>query len=181
MIHPNMSKDNLSRFSPHSLQVWACVLLDVAGMSPKFIMLRLRWMGNSFWMYLRDAGMIQDKHRDIFRAESQEVLDLIAGPTLTLLPSLTRLSIVDVDETMGEYADDMDWKTLIWLVFLISFIFNLHTIIPKTNFLYTQLIRLLLHPTHPHITHLTKPNYPSSLSPTTLIRSMPPYQPNPKG
>jgi hypothetical protein len=64
-------------------------------------------------MYLRDAGMIQDKHRDIFRAESQEVLDLIAGPTLTLLPSLTRLSIVDVDETMGEYADDMDWKTLI--------------------------------------------------------------------
>ncbi len=59
-------------------------------------------------MYLRDTGMIQDKHRDILRAALQEVLDLIAGPTLTLLPSLTGLSIVDVDETMGDYADDMD-------------------------------------------------------------------------
>ena len=108
MIHPNMSKDELSRFSAHSLQVWACVLLDEAGMSPEFIMLRLRWTGNSFRMYLHDTGMIQDKHRDILRAASQEVLDLIGGPTLTLLPSLTGLSIVDVDETMGDYTDDMD-------------------------------------------------------------------------
>jgi len=59
-------------------------------------------------MYLRDTGMIQDKHRDILRAASQEVLDLIARPTLTLLPSLKGLSIVDIDETMGDYANDMD-------------------------------------------------------------------------
>jgi hypothetical protein len=59
-------------------------------------------------MYLRDTGMIQDKHRDILRAASQEVLDLIGGPTLTLIPDLTGLSIVDVDESMGDYADDMD-------------------------------------------------------------------------
>ena len=108
MIHPNMSKDKLSRFAAYSLQVWACVLLEEVGLSPEFIMSRLQWMGNLFRMYLRDTGMIQDKHRDILRAASQEVLDLIAGPTLTLLPSLTGLSIVDVDETMGEYADDMD-------------------------------------------------------------------------
>ena len=56
-------------------------------------------------MYLRDTGMIQDKHRDILRAASQEVLDLIA---LTLIPSLTGLSIVDIDETMGEYTNNMD-------------------------------------------------------------------------
>ena len=109
MIHPNMSKDELSQFSAHFLQVWACVLLDKAGMSPEFIMSRLRWMGNLFRMYLRDTGMIQDKHRDILRAESQEVLDLIAWPTQSLLPSLTGLSIVDVDETMGNYTDDMDY------------------------------------------------------------------------
>jgi len=107
-IHPNMSKDKLSRFSAHSLRVWACILLDEAVISPEFIMSRLRWMGNSFRMYLRDTGMIQDKHRDILRAASQEVLDLIAGPTLTLLSNLTGLSIVDVDETMGDYVDDMD-------------------------------------------------------------------------
>ena len=52
--------------------------------------------------------MIQDKHRDILRAASQEVLDLIGGPALTLIPNLTGLSIVDVDKTMGNYADDMD-------------------------------------------------------------------------
>ena len=40
--------------------------------------------------------------------KSQEVLDLIAGPTLTLLPNLTGLSIVDVNDTMGDYVDDMD-------------------------------------------------------------------------
>ena len=107
-IHPNMSKEDLSRFSAHSLRVWECVLLNEAGMSPEFIMSRLRWMGNSFRMYLRDTGMIQDKHRDILRAASQEVLDLIGGPTLTLIPDLTGLSIVDVDESMGDYADDMD-------------------------------------------------------------------------
>jgi ABC-type taurine transport system substrate-binding protein len=40
-IHPNTLKDELSQYSTHSLQVWACVLLDKAGMSPKFIMSRL--------------------------------------------------------------------------------------------------------------------------------------------
>ena len=59
-------------------------------------------------MYLRDTGMIQDKHRNILRAASQEVLDLIGGPNLTLIPNLTGLSIVDVDESMGDYNDDMD-------------------------------------------------------------------------
>ena len=52
--------------------------------------------------------MIQDKHRYILRATSQEVLDLVGGPTLTLITDLTGLSIVDVDKTMGDYANDMD-------------------------------------------------------------------------
>ena len=59
-------------------------------------------------MYQRDTGMIQDKHRDIFRAALQEVLDLIAGPTMVNIPDLAGLSIVDVDDTTGDYADDMD-------------------------------------------------------------------------
>ena len=52
-IHPQTSKAELNRYSAHSLRVWACVLLDEAGMSPEFIMARLRGMGNSFRMYLR--------------------------------------------------------------------------------------------------------------------------------
>ena len=52
--------------------------------------------------------MIQDKHRDILRAASQEVLDLISGHTMVNIPDIAGLSIVDVDNTMGDYADDMD-------------------------------------------------------------------------
>jgi hypothetical protein len=70
VIHPKTSKDDLSQYLAHSLRVWACVLLNEAGMSPEFIMASLRWMGDSFRMYLRDTGIIQDKHRDILRAAS---------------------------------------------------------------------------------------------------------------
>ena len=106
-IHPTTSEAELQRYSAHSLQVWACVLLDEAGMSPEFIMARLRWMGNSFRMYLRDTGIIQDKHRDVLRAASQEIIDLIAGSS-TNIPTLAGLTTVEVDNTMGDYIDDMD-------------------------------------------------------------------------
>ena len=64
-------------------------------------------MGNSFRMYLRDTGIIQDKHRNTMRAASQEVIDLIAG-SLVNIPNLAGLSIVEVDNTMGNYINDMD-------------------------------------------------------------------------
>jgi hypothetical protein len=64
-------------------------------------------MGNSFRMYLRNTGIIQDKHCDILLAASQEVIDLIAGSSVNI-SDLAGLSIVDVDNTMGEYTDDMD-------------------------------------------------------------------------
>ena len=70
-------------------------------------MARLRWMGSSFRMYLRDTGIIQDKHRGILRAASQEVIDLIAGSSANI-PDLAGLSTVDVDDTMGDYIDEMD-------------------------------------------------------------------------
>ena len=106
-IHPKMSKAKLSRYSAHSLRVWACVLLDKAGMSPEFIVACLCWMGNSFRMYLRNTGIIQDKHRDILHAASQEVIDLIAG-SLVNIPDLAGLTMVKADNTMGDYCNDMD-------------------------------------------------------------------------
>jgi len=104
-IHPKTSEAELSRYSANSMQVWACVLLDEAGMTPEFIMARLRWMGNSFRMYLRDTGIIQDKHRDVLRAASQEIVDLIAGSSANI-PNMTGLSTVNVDNTMGNYIDE---------------------------------------------------------------------------
>ena len=103
-----MSKADLSRYSAHSLRVWACVLLDEAGMSPKFIISCLLWMGNSFQMYLRNIGIIQDKHHDILQeVVSQEVTDLLAG-LLENTHSLAGISTVERYTTMGNYIDDMD-------------------------------------------------------------------------
>ncbi len=66
-------------------------------------------MGNSFRMYLRDTDVIQDKHLDILRAASQEVIDLIGADTDALLLEIaTGLSNIELDNEMGEYEDDMD-------------------------------------------------------------------------
>jgi hypothetical protein len=64
-------------------------------------------MGNSFRMYLRNTGIIQDKHRNVLRAASQEIIDLIAG-SLTNIPTLAGLTTVEVDNTTGDYIDNMD-------------------------------------------------------------------------
>jgi hypothetical protein len=106
-IHPKTLKADLLRYLAHLLRVWACVLLDEAGTSPEFIMSRLRWMGNSFRMYLRNTGIIQDKHCNILWAASQEVIKLIAR-SLVNIPDLAGLSIGEVDNTMGNYIDEMD-------------------------------------------------------------------------
>ena len=113
-VYPKTPKSELARYSAHSLRVWACVLLDEAGCTPEFIKSRLRWKGNSFRLYLRDTGVIQDKHRDILRAASQEVIDLIASITAQTETAheTAEISVNDapgtLDETMGEYLDEMD-------------------------------------------------------------------------
>jgi hypothetical protein len=78
-VHPNISKEEEQRYSAHSLQVWACVLLDEAGKLPDYIKKRLHWMGVSFWMYLRDTRIIQDQHHEALRALYKEVMDLISA------------------------------------------------------------------------------------------------------
>ena len=58
-------------------------------------------------MYLRDTGVIQDKHHNILWAVSQEVIDLIAGSSVNT-PDLVGISTVKTDNTMGNYFDEMD-------------------------------------------------------------------------
>jgi hypothetical protein len=58
-VCPDTTPDELKRYSTHSLRVWACVLLNEAGKLPDFIKKRLRWLGDSFRMYLRDTAIIQ--------------------------------------------------------------------------------------------------------------------------
>ena len=100
MIRRNIPDYKAKKYSAHSLRVWACVLLDEAGKSPEFIKKRLRWMGDSFRMYLRDTSMINMQHRDTLENASTEFSSLVA---LASLPD-----VVPVDDYMGEYDDDMD-------------------------------------------------------------------------
>jgi hypothetical protein len=65
-VQPSTLADNLKKYSAHSLRVWACVLLDEAGMSPSFIQKCLRCVGDSFKIYLRDTKAIKDKTLVLF-------------------------------------------------------------------------------------------------------------------
>jgi hypothetical protein len=77
--------------------VWALVLLDEAGMTPDFMKSRLRWMGKSYRLYLRDTSILQRKHVDALSKESDEIMQLL-GNNCNILPN-----IVPVDDEMGEY------------------------------------------------------------------------------
>ena len=95
--HPDMPEDELKRFSSHSGRVWALVLLDEAGMTPDFMKSRLRWMGDSYRLYLRDTSILQQKHVEALKKDSNEIQRLL-GRNRDILPN-----IVPVDDEMGDY------------------------------------------------------------------------------
>jgi hypothetical protein len=97
VVHPDLTEDEIKRFSAHSGRVWALVLLDEAGMSPVFMTSRLRWMGESYKLYLRDTSALQHKHVAVLSKESDEVMRLL-GNNRDILPN-----IVPLDDEMGEY------------------------------------------------------------------------------
>ena len=97
VVHPDLTEDEIKRFSSHSGRVWALVLLDEAGMSPAFMTSRLRWMGDSYKLYLRDTAVLQQKHVTALSKESDEVTRLL-GNNRDILPD-----VVPLDNEMGEY------------------------------------------------------------------------------
>jgi hypothetical protein len=113
-VQPSTLSDDLKKISAHSLRVWACVLLDEAGMSPSFIQKRLRWLGDSFKMYLCDAKSIQDKHLAALQTASSKVMTLISTPPDDIVQLTATMSNLNVsndtaeDKQMGAYIDKMD-------------------------------------------------------------------------
>ncbi len=113
-VRPSTSADDLKKYSAHSLCVWACVLLDKAGMSPSFIQKPVRWLGDSFKMYLRDTKAIQDKHLAALQSASSDVMALICTPladVVRLTATMSNLNIpsnIIEDDQMGVYIDKMD-------------------------------------------------------------------------
>ncbi len=79
-VQPSTSAGDLKKYCAHSLQVWASVLLDKAGISPSFIQKPLRWLGDSFKMYLRDTKAIHNKHHATLQSASSDVMALIHTP-----------------------------------------------------------------------------------------------------
>ncbi len=113
-VRPSTSANDLKKYSAHSLRVWACVLLDEAGMSPSFIQKCLCWLGDSFKMYLRDTKAIQDKHLAALQSASSNVMALISTPPDDIVHLTATMSDLNVpnhiveDDQMGAYIDKMD-------------------------------------------------------------------------
>jgi hypothetical protein len=95
-VHPDVSKEELNKYSAHSIRVWACVLMDQANMKPMTIKARLRWLGNSFELYLRDTSKINEMHRNSVSNDAAETLGLV-----------TTISAGTDDPTL-HYVDEMD-------------------------------------------------------------------------
>jgi hypothetical protein len=107
-IRQDMSSEDIKQYSAHSLRVWACALLDEASMPPDYIKKRLRWLGDSFRMYLRDTLAIQLQHVDALREASREVMDLIDALPADVIALSISTANGTTDPDMNEYADEMD-------------------------------------------------------------------------
>ena len=95
--HPDLTRDENMCFSSHSIRVWAVVLLDEAGMNPDFIKSRLRWMGDSYRLYLQDTAILQTKHITALECSSYDFMVLFGENRMTLS------DIVPVDDAIVSY------------------------------------------------------------------------------
>ena len=92
VVHPDLTDKELKKFFSHSGRVWALVLLDEAGMTPDFMKSHLRWMGESYRLYLWDTSTLQYKHVDALKKESDKIHDsLDAIATSSLMPYLSTI------------------------------------------------------------------------------------------
>ena len=62
-------------------------MLDKAGMNPDFIESWLRWMGESYRLYLRDTAILQRKHIAALEQSSFDFITLY-GDNQTVLPDI---------------------------------------------------------------------------------------------
>jgi hypothetical protein len=65
-------------------------------MSSAFMTSQLRWMGDSYKLYLQDTSILQHKHIEALKNESNEVMKLL-GSNKDVLPN-----IVPIDDDMGD-------------------------------------------------------------------------------
>lgn len=61
-------KEDLDRYTAHSIRVGACVALHVAGKSTDFIKAALRWKSDAFQMYLRNVVALAEQRNTAINA-----------------------------------------------------------------------------------------------------------------
>lgn len=99
IAHPDWTDEEISRITSHSGRVWALVLLDEAGKLPTFMKSRLRWLGDSYRLYLRDTAALTNQHNAALDSASAQMLALLGG-NLDTLPD-----IVPFDDEMGDFNE----------------------------------------------------------------------------
>ena len=63
-IYHITKKEDISKFTAHSIRVGAYVLLHAQNISSEDIKFRLRWRSDSFRMYLRNINQLAERHKD---------------------------------------------------------------------------------------------------------------------
>ncbi len=84
------------------------MLLDKARKSTDYIKKRLRWLGDSFCMYLHDTFVIQHQHVDALQTASQAVMDLLSALPDDVIALLSTMTEVLDNPRMQDYADEED-------------------------------------------------------------------------
>ena len=66
-VYKITDKNDLKRFTSHSIRVGACVLLQSQNITTEDIKFRLRWRSDAFRIYLRNITQLAHTHRDAIR------------------------------------------------------------------------------------------------------------------
>jgi hypothetical protein len=98
--HPDITEAELKRFSAHSFRVTAAVLLHEQGHDGDFIKIQLRWLGDSYRVYLRSTRTILERHTTALGKSAALSIKLANIPD-TATHSVEQ---TEIDE-MGEYHE----------------------------------------------------------------------------
>lgn len=100
MAYPGMPKSDIKRYTSHSLRVTAAVLLHEEGHDGDYIKIQLRWLGESYRVYLRSTLKVLQKHTNSL-AKSAAVSIRLANLSQNVSHSATEIDPTD----MGSYEE----------------------------------------------------------------------------
>lgn len=99
-LYPDMPDSEIKKFTSHSLRVTAAVLLHEEGHDGDYIKIQLRWLGDSYRVYLRTTHTILQRHSDSLAKSAHTSIKLAN------LPQSVSYSVDQVDKNvMGTYTD----------------------------------------------------------------------------